>query len=84
MTGKVLNRVWNGQGITLAGAQNEVLSFNLVLEAGHGPATNVTVKFDTLTGPNGTQIHSVAASGNDVLNWVNRPIELFYLRYLPI
>ena len=83
-TGSVLNRAWNGQTITLSGAQNEVVSFNLVLEAATAPASPVTVSFDTLTGPNGVQIHSVAASGNNVFNWVNRPIELFYIRYLPI
>ena len=84
LTGLVLNRAWNGHTILLSGAQNEVLSFNLVLEAATQNATRVSVSFDTLTGPNGAQIHSVPATANGVLNWVNRPIELFYIRYLPI
>jgi hypothetical protein len=84
LTGKVINRTWNGQSITLYGARNEVVSFNLVLEAGFASASNISVVFDTLTGPNGSVIHSTAASGNGVFNWVNRPIELFYTRYLQI
>ncbi|MFL6447113.1 MAG: hypothetical protein ACJ746_05430 [Bryobacteraceae bacterium] len=84
LTGKVLNRAWDGTRIRLSGARNEVVSFNLVLEAAYASASNVTVSFDTLTGPNGTTIKSTPASGNGVFSWVNRPIELFYTRYLQI
>src|SRR5438874_6414590 len=82
LTGKVINGTWNGQTITLYGARNEVISFNLALEAAYAQANNVTVTFDTLNGPNGSVIHSVPATGNGVFSWVNRPIELFYVRYL--
>jgi Domain of unknown function (DUF4091)/Family of unknown function (DUF6067) len=84
LTGKMINRAWNGQTITLSGARNEVISFNLVLEAANATANNVTVTFDILTGPNGNLIQSSPATGNGVFTWVNRPIELFYLRYLQI
>jgi hypothetical protein len=84
VTGKVINRAWDGTTVLLSGARNEVVSFNLVLEAAHASAANVTVSFDTLTGPNGVVIQSTPASGNGVFSWVNRPIELFYTRYLQI
>ena len=84
LTGKVLNRTWNGQAITLSGARNEVISFNLVLEAAQATANNVTIDFDTLTGPSGSLIQSSPATGNCVFTWAGRPIELFYLRYLQI
>ena len=84
LTGKIINRAWNGTTITLSAAHNEVVSFNLVLEAASASASNVSVSFDTLTGPNGATIHSSPASGNEVFSWVNRPIELFYERYLQI
>ena len=85
LTGKVHNRTWDGTTIHLYGAKNEVISFNLVLEAAHAAANNVTVSFDTLTGSNGGAIQStVSAQGNGVFSWVNRPIELFYVRYLQI
>ncbi len=84
LTGKVLNRAWDGTTIHLSGARNEEVGFNLVLEAAYASASNVSVSFDTLTGPNGAVIQSTPASGNGVFNWVNRPIELFYTRYLQI
>ena len=84
LTGKVMNRTWDGSGIHLFGAHNEEVSFNLILEAANTVATNVSVSFDTLTGPGGATIHSVPASGNDVFTYADRPIELFFTRYLQI
>jgi hypothetical protein len=81
---KVLNRCWDGHKISVFGAKNEVVSFYLVLEAATQSATGVSVSFNTLTGPAGATIQSGAASGNDIFNWVGRPIELFYIRYLQI
>ena len=80
----VTNSCWDGTKITIFGARNEVVNFNLVLEAAGQTASNVTVKFDTLTGPGGAVIQSVPATGNGVFSWVGRPIELFYVRYLQI
>jgi CubicO group peptidase (beta-lactamase class C family) len=82
--GNVLNSVWDGIKITLFGAKNEVVAFNLILEASASAATNITVSFNKLTGPNGSSISSSVTSGNGVFNWTNRDIELFYGRYLQI
>jgi hypothetical protein len=82
--GNVLNSVWDGTKITLFGAKNEVVAFNLILEASTSAATNITVSFNKLTGPNGSSISSSVTSGNGVFNWTNRDIELFYVRYLQI
>ena len=32
LTGKVINRAWDGRSILVSGARNEVVSFNLVLD----------------------------------------------------
>src|SRR5579875_2486995 len=84
LTGKVINRVWDGARISLSGARNEVVSFNLVLEAANSTATNVTVTFNSLQGLGTSIANTTQASGNGVFNWVGRPIELFYVRYLQI
>src|SRR5688500_7767120 len=55
----VHNPVWDGTTIRMFGARNEVVNFNLVLEA-PGGASGVSVGFNTLTGPNGKQIVSGA------------------------
>ena len=49
LTGTVINRTWDGHTIKLRGARNEVISFNLVLEAAKSQADNVTVTFNSLT-----------------------------------
>src|SRR4051812_624999 len=49
LTGHVINRTWDGRTINLFGAQNEVVSFNLVLEAAGDTANAVSIFFDTLS-----------------------------------
>ena len=79
-----LNSVWDGRSISLFGARNEVVSFNLVLEAPTTDAAGVDVTLTELTGPDGASITTRPASGDDVFNYVGRNIELFYVRYLEI
>lgn len=81
---KVINRIWDGNKISISGARNEVLSFNLVIESATQTAAGVAVTFDTLAGPGGALIQSTPAVANGVFNWVDRPIELFFVRYLQI
>ena len=79
-----LNSLWNGSTISLFGAKNEVVDFNLVLESGQTTVQDVLVSFNTLTGPNGAVIASVPSIKNNIFNWVDKDIELFYVRYLEI
>jgi hypothetical protein len=78
------NSAWTGTQVSLFGAQNEVVAFNLVLEAATTTATGVTVEFDTLTGPGGATIQSSPVGKNGVFKWVGRDIELFLVQYLQI
>src|SRR5688572_4667462 len=78
------NSAWTGTQVTLFGAKNEVVAFNLILEAATTSATGVTVEFDTLTGPGGATIQSTPVGKNGVFNWVGRDIELFLVQYLQI
>jgi|APSaa5957512622_1039677.scaffolds.fasta_scaffold00483_17 hypothetical protein len=80
----VLNSVWDGEAISIFGARNEVVAFNLILEAPGSDVDDVEVQFNRLDGPNGASITSRTASGEDVSNFVGRNIELFYVRYLKI
>jgi len=81
----VINRVWDGNKVSVFGAKNEVVAFNLIIEAPvNSTANNVSVSLDRLTGADSNFITSTAVTGNDVFNWSQRNIELFYIRYLPI
>jgi hypothetical protein len=81
--GSVINSVWNGKEIKVFGARNEIVSFNLVIESSSG-AREVRTSLAELAGPAGAKIASRTASGDGVFNYVDRNIELFYVRYLPI
>ncbi len=80
----VLNSIWDGSQVNLFGAKNEVVAFNLVLEAANGNTSGVTVSLNQLSGPGGFTISSATTSGNGVFNYVGRNIELFFVRYLQI
>ena len=80
----VLNSVWNGVSISLFGARNEIVSFNLVIEAPQSTVTGIDVAVSSLIEPNGNSISSRSASGNEVFNFADRNIELFYVKYLKI
>lgn len=81
----VHNSIWDGTTISLFGARNEVVSFNLVLEAPATDAVDVGVTLTELTGPDGARITTRPASADDDLfDYVGRHIELFYVRYLAI
>ena len=82
--GAVGNSVWDGATISLFGARNEVVAFNLVLEVPSADATDVNVSLTSLAGPGGGGITTTLASGDGVFNYVGRNIELFYVRYLEI
>ena len=79
----VVNAVWDGTTIKIFGARNEVVNFNIVLESPAG-AGNVGVSSTNSPAPTEASITSVPATGNGVFNFVNRNIELFYVRYLAI
>lgn len=82
--GSVRSSVWDGHAIRVFAARNEVVSFNVVLESAIREANGVGVAMDPLVGPGGATIASVPATGDGVFDWTQRPVELFFVRYLRI
>ena len=80
----VKTRAWDGTRVALFGARNEVVNAAVVLEAARDDAHEVAVRFDRLVGPGGATIASKPASSDQLFEWVDRPIELFHVRYLRI
>ncbi|MBT1070887.1 glycoside hydrolase domain-containing protein [Pelotalea chapellei] len=81
---KVENLNWNGKSAKQFGAQNEVVSLNLVLESALTDAREINVSFDVLRGSDNSRITSRKVAKDEVFNYVGRNIELFYVRYLQI
>ena len=82
--GNVANSIWQSGTVTLFGAKNEVISFNLVLEAATVAASNVSVTLSNLSGLSGSVIRSVPRATNNLFNWTGTEAELFFVRYLQI
>ena len=80
----VVNSVWDGKCIKVFGAQNEVISFNVVLEAAMSKAAKVSVTLGNLTGPGNTVIRSAPRATGMLFDWTTTEAELFYVRYLQI
>ena len=82
--GAVMNSVWDGHCIKTFGAKNEVVSFNVVLEAATSKAASVSVSLGPLTGPGGAVIRSAPRATDKLYDWTTTEVELFYVRYLQI
>ncbi len=80
----VVNSVWDGKCIKAFGARNEVVSFNVVLEAAKSKASKVSVSLGNLRGPDGTVIRSAPRANRKLFDWTTTEAELFFVRYLQI
>ncbi len=80
----VRNNIWDGNTIHLFGAQNEVIEFNLVLEAAKSAASGVSVSISNLSGPSGATLRCAQRRAGGMFDWSTTEIELFYVRYLQI
>jgi len=80
----VTNSLWNGTTITLFGAMNEVINFNLILEAATSSATSISVTMSNLNGPHGSVIRYAARPTSNLFDWTSTESELFYIQYLQI
>jgi len=79
------NNAWDGTTINIWSAKNEIVSFNLMLEAQGKTADGITIDFSKLDDGNGHTIeNTVIPIGDGVFDYVGRPIENFYTRYLEI
>ncbi len=83
-TSAVANGAWDGHCIKVFGAKNEIVSFNVVLEAATSQASKVTVSLGNLTGPGGAVIRSAPRTTDKLYDWTTTEVELFYVRYLQI
>ena len=80
----VQNSVWDGSSVRLFGGRNEVVSFNLVIEAGAKDATGLSVEFNSLIGPGSSRISSRQVKKDGLFDYRDRNIEIFHVGYLQI
>jgi hypothetical protein len=80
---KASNSVWDGRRVKLFGARNEVIAFQIVVEADERGIDRLSVALPELKRKGGGRI-AYAPPGPDPTNYVGRPIQLFSVNYMNV
>ena len=78
------NSAWNGHQIKIFGARNEIIAFQLIVEAGVDGIKRLLVSLPELRQQGGKARISYTPPALDPTNYVGRPIQLFSLNYMNV
>ena len=81
---KSRNAVWDGKRVRLFGARNEVIAFQLIVEAGSSGIKQLSAALPELALKDGRQKIVYRSPGSDPSQYANRPIQLFSVNYLNV
>ncbi|HXK59698.1 MAG TPA: DUF4091 domain-containing protein [Acidobacteriota bacterium] len=82
--GKNGNFVWDGKTIRLFGARNEILAFQVLVEADSDGIKALSARLPELVQKNGTAKISYAPPASDPTQYVGRNIQVFSLNYMNV
>ena len=77
------NAVWNGTEIRLVAARNEIVAFQIIVEASDAIGA-LTATLPSLTHASGKPVLRYAPPAPDPTQYVDRPIQLFSQHYLDV
>src|SRR5258705_7692801 len=81
---KSSNSAWDGRKIKLFGARNEIIAFQLIVEAGSGGIQKLTTSLSELRQQGGKAKIVYASPALDPTNYVGRPIQIFSINYMNV
>src|SRR5258705_3247417 len=81
---KSSNSAWDGRKIKIFGARNEIIAFQLIVEAGSGGIQKLTTSLSELRQQGGKAKIVYASPALDPTNYVGRPIQLFSINYMNV
>lgn len=81
---KRANSVWDGHKIKIFGARNEIVAFQLIVEAGQKGIKQLRVALRELRQRGGRASIRYAAPMLDPTNYTGRPIQLFSVNYMHV
>ena len=81
---KQTNSAWDGQKIKIFGARNEIIAFQLIVEADQDGIKDLSVKLPHLTQKDGKARINYAAPTDDPTNYAGRPIQIFSVNYMNV
>ncbi len=79
---KKQNSAWDGRKIKIFGARNEIVAFQLIVEAGMEGVQQLAISLPELRQQNGSGRITYKAPANDPTDYVGRPIQLFSVNYM--
>ncbi len=79
---KESNSAWDGKKVKLFGGRNEIIAFQLIVEAGGKGINELSVEFPGLTHKNGKSAIKYAPPEKDPTLYVGRPISIFSQNYM--
>jgi hypothetical protein len=81
---KQTNSAWDGSKVRIFGARNEIIAFQLIIEADKDGVNRLNVNLPQLVHKGGKEKISYAAPTIDPTNYVGRPIQLFSVNYMNV
>ena len=81
---KNLNSAWDGRTVKIFGARNEIIAFQVIVEAGAEGIQQLTASLTELSQKGGKGTIKYAQPANDPTNYVGRPIQLFSVNYMNV
>ena len=81
---KAENHAWDGRRVRLFGGRNEILAFQLVVEADDGGIEGLSVSLCSLARRGGGAAIEYAPPGPDPTAYVGRPIQVFVEHYMDV
>jgi len=78
------NSAWDGHQVKIFGARNEIIAFQLIVEAGLDGIKRLTVSLPTLRQQGGQARITYVPPALDPTNYVGRQIQLFSLNYMNV
>src|SRR5689334_17641866 len=78
------NSAWDGQKVKIFGARNEIIAFQLIVEADQSGIDRLTVALPQLAQKGGHAKIAYAPPATDPTNYVDHPIEIFSVNYMNV
>jgi hypothetical protein len=81
---RIKNSAWDGHKIQIFGARNEIIAFQLIVEAGQDGINQLTVSLPELAEQGSKARIKYAAPAADPTIYVDRPISIFSVNYMNV
>lgn len=78
----IRNAVWDGRRVRLFGARNEIVAFQVIVEADDRGVGKLSLRLPSLSGPRDRIVYRPPAP--DPTDYVGRPIQVFSVNYMHV